>query len=126
MGIALYDGSGVGGLLHAMLPEAPETIDKPAKYVDSGVDLLVDRMTDLGAKQTSLKGKLTGGSSMLDLGGETPVGEKNVEAAMKRLEAANVEVVAEETGGNIGRSVAFTPATGHLRVKRVDEEVHEI
>ena len=126
VGIALYDDSGVGGLLHAMLPEAPENGDNPTKYVDSGIATLLDEMAALGADRRSVKAKLTGGSSMLDLGEDKPVGDKNVEAARRVLTDADIELVADETGGDSGRSVAFSPETGNLRIKRVDAEVEDI
>lgn len=124
--IALYDESGIGGLLHAMLPEAPPDTEKPEKYVDTGIASVLDRMVDLGADERTVVAKLTGGSSMLDLGEGTPVGTKNVDAAKTVLAETGIDVVAHETGGGSGRSIVFTPATGVLRIRRVDSGVAEI
>lgn len=126
VGIALYDQNGVGGLLHAMLPAAPEDLDNPTKYVDSGIETLLSEMEDLGADREEVRAKLTGGSSMLDLGDDKPVGDKNVEAAISVLADSGIELVADETGGDSGRSVSFNPETGVLRIKRVDAEVEDI
>jgi len=126
VGIALYDDTGVGGLLHAMLPEAPENGENAAKYVDTGVAELLSEMEALGADRRSIKAKLTGGSSMLDLGEDKPVGDKNVEAARRVLTDADIELIADETGGDSGRSVSFDPETGELRIKRVDAEAQAI
>lgn len=126
VGIALYDGSGIGGLLHAMLPEAPDDGGNLAKYVDSGIEHVLGEMDGLGANRHRIKAKLTGGSSMLDLGDDKPVGDKNVEAAIEVLEAEGIELVADETGGGSGRSVSFDPETGVMQIKRVDAEVEHI
>ncbi|MFB6112544.1 MAG: chemotaxis protein CheD [Halodesulfurarchaeum sp.] len=126
VGVALFDGRGVGGLLHAMLPDAPESVDNPWKYVDSGVGVLVSELERRGASRDELTGKLTGGSSMLDLGGGEPIGEKNVRAAKRVLEESEITLAADETGGASGRSVRFHPRTGVLRIKRVDSAVMEI
>lgn len=126
VGVALYDDTGVGGLLHAMLPEAPEEGDNAAKYVDTGIQAVLDEMEALGADTATVKAKLTGGSSMLDLGDDKPVGDKNVEAAIRNLEDRGIDLVANETGGGSGRSVAFNPGTGMLRIKRVDSEAEKI
>ena len=126
VGIALYDGNGVGGLLHAMLPEAPPDVENPWKYVDSGVETLLEEMDRRGADGRSIEAKITGGSSMLDLGGEEPVGDKNVRAAKRELHDAGIDLVADETGGDSGRSVSFHPGTGVLTIKRVDAAVKEI
>lgn len=126
VGVVLYDGAGIGALLHAMLPDAPPNPENAAKYVDSGIDAVLSEMVSLGAGRSSIKAKLTGGSSMLDLGAEKPVGELNVEAARAVLNDAGIELVAEDTGGDSGRSLAFQPGTGLLRIERVDAEVRDI
>lgn len=126
VGVALYDENGIGGLLHAMLPEAPDDGDNEMKYVDSGIQSLLEEMEALGADRDTIQAKLTGGSSMLDLGDDKPVGDKNVEAAIQVLNDADIDLVADETGGDSGRSITFDPAGGKLRIKRVDSEAEEI
>ncbi|MFB6134334.1 MAG: chemotaxis protein CheD [Halanaeroarchaeum sp.] len=126
VGVALYDDGGVGGLLHAMLPAAPPDAPNPAKFVDAGIRALLEEMADNGAKRGTIRAKLTGGSSMLNLGNGQPVGEKNVEAAIDALATHDIELVADETGGDAGRSVAFHPDTGVLEISRVNAEVTEI
>ncbi|WP_232701718.1 chemotaxis protein CheD [Halobacterium wangiae] len=125
--VAVYDpAEGVGGLLHAMLPEAPEPVDKPAKYVDSGIEEMVDELVQQGASRQNLAAKLAGGSSMLDISVGDAVGQRNVDAAHDVLDAADVKLVAAETGGNDGRSVSFSPASGDVTINRVDSEVEVI
>ena len=125
--VAVYDpAEGVGGLLHAMLPEAPDPVDKPAKYVDSGLAEMVDAMTRRGASPENLAAKLAGGSSMLDISVGDAIGQRNVDAAHRELEATDVQLVAAETGGSDGRSVSFSPASGDVTINRVDSEVEVI
>jgi chemotaxis protein CheD len=119
--IALYDGGGVGGLLHAMLPAAPQEPDRAAKYVDAGLETMIADMTDLGAAVDDLEAKVAGGASMLNLGNGSPVGEQNVAATEERLSDVGIPIVAAETGGNAGRSVSFEPATTTMTIQRVDE-----
>lgn len=125
--VAVYDPeAGVGGLLHAMLPEAPDSLDSPAKYVDSGLDEMLGEMFERGADAGNLEAKLAGGSSMLDISVGEAVGQRNVDAAHQVLDAADVQLVAAETGGNDGRSVSFSPANGEVTINRVDSEVEVI
>lgn len=124
--VALYDDTGLGGLLHAMLPRAPPDVDNPAKYVDSGFEALVNELDRRGVNRGKLSAKLTGGSSMLNLGGDEPIGDTNVEAARLAVREAGVELVATDTGGESGRSISFTPATGIVTIKRVDAVVNTI
>jgi chemotaxis protein CheD len=125
--VAVYDpDAGVGGLLHAMLPEAPAPVDTPAKYVDSGLEEMLGAMFRRGASPDNLAAKLAGGSSMLDISVGDAVGQRNVDAAHRALDGADVQLVAAETGGNDGRSVSFSPASGEVTIDRVDSEVEVI
>ena len=125
--VAVYEpDSGVGGLLHAMLPDAPGSVDKPAKYVDSGLQKLLDDLECRGADREVACAKLAGGSSMLDISVGDAVGERNVEAAERALENADVQLVAADTGGSAGRSVSFCPVSGDVTIDRVDAEVRVI
>jgi len=125
--VAVYDpDAGVGGLLHAMLPEAPAPVDTPAKYVDSGLDEMLKALFRLDADPDNLAGKLAGGSSMLDISVGDAIGDRNVAAAERAFAEADVELVAAETGGNDGRSVSFSPTSGDVTIDRVDTEVQVI
>jgi chemotaxis protein CheD len=124
--IALYDtnGSGIGGLLHAMLPAAPETdaIDNPTKYVDSGLAYLLDEIATIGGDRRQVVAKFAGGSAMLDIGTGGGIGAKNVAAAERALDRAGIDVDGSDTGGESGRSVRFHPNSGEYIVERVDSE----
>ncbi|APE95888.1 chemotaxis protein CheD [Halodesulfurarchaeum formicicum] len=120
--VAIHDGDGIGGLLHAMLPTVPAADEPTPKYVDSGIELLTAELAALGAGPEELTAKLTGGSSMLDIGSDEPIGDTNVSAARTALTEAGIDLAAEETGGSSGRSVSFHPATGALTIERVDAE----
>lgn len=125
--VSVYDTEvGVGGLLHAMLPDAPNPADTPAKYVDSGVEEMLRALYDQGASPDSVVAKVVGGSAMLDISVGEAIGDRNVEAAERTLQAVGVPVVATETGGDAGRSVSFCTGNGEVTIQRVDSEVEVI
>jgi chemotaxis protein CheD len=125
--IAVHDPDAeIGGLLHAMLPEAEGPPESPAKYVDSGLDEMLSAMVRIGASPDNLAAKLAGGSSMLDLSVGESVGARNVTAAERALAEAGIDLVASETGGEDGRSVSFSPKSGDVTIDRVDAEVEVI
>ena len=120
--VALYDPeSEARGLLHAMLPDrdprAPPTASA-AKYVDSGIDSLLDRIREAGGDPTSLQARVVGGSEMIDLGGD-PVGPRNVETAKAELQARSIPIVATDVGGDVGRTIRVEP-DGSVRVRAAD------
>lgn len=123
VGVALYDDYERAGLAHCMLPSAAETDDEdaqPAKYVDTGVDVLYDELTDAGAAAGGLRAKVVGGSDMLGFSGGPTVGERNAAAARAALEERGVPLVAADTGGEQGRSLEFEAATARLSVAAAD------
>ena len=124
--VAVHDGNGIGGLLHAMLPEAPDDVVSKAKYVDSGIEAMKADLADLGADTDTLQAKMAGGSSMLDLGNDEPVGDKNVAATKETLADASIKLVDDDTGGSSGRSVTFHPPSGVMRIERVNAETKEL
>lgn len=122
--VAIYDpsGSGIGGLLHAMLPAAPDDATNTAKYVDSGLDALVAEIVENGGDRDALVAKFAGGSAMLNIGTGGGIGAKNVAAAEATLDELGVPLQGSDTGGGSGRSVRFHPNTGEYIVERVDNE----
>jgi len=119
--IVLYDARArVGGLAHVLLPTESMSRDttNKAKFPASAVPLLVSEMTKLGARGP-YTAKLVGGASMfgalLPVGGVN-MGERNVEAARRALVTAQVSIVAQDTGGDYGRSVYLHVGDGHVVV----------
>lgn len=125
LGIALYDETtGVAGLAHLMLPSAGESTDgTPAKFVDTGIPALLSAMAARGADTDAVTAKLAGGSDMYSFAGDDPpIGQRNVEAARATLDRLDVPVVAENVGGNHGRSLRFDAANGELLVRNANCE----
>lgn len=125
LGIALHDPeAGLGGLVHPMRPYRDGENRAPSRYVDSGVELLVDELAARGADPTRLEARVTGGATVVEFewgdGGDTPVGPRNVAAVERVLATADIDVVAMETGGKYGRSMQFDPGTGRVTVQRTD------
>ncbi|ESP89522.1 chemoreceptor glutamine deamidase CheD [Candidatus Halobonum tyrrellensis] len=123
LGIVVYDPTtGVGGLLHAMLPAAEDHPGPDEKFVTEGVAALVAALADEGVTD-GLRAKFAGGAAMLNFsldedGGS--IGDRNVAAAEAALADHDVPVVATDTGGDRGRSLRFETATGRLHVSSAD------
>jgi chemotaxis protein CheD len=123
VGVTLYDPvTKVGGLLHALLPEANSYNGKgnPAKYVDTGLQLLIRDMIKQGALKSRIRAKLFGGSQMFMLSNENlQIGKRNVEAAKRELKKYKIPIVAEDTGGKGGRTIRLSLETGEVFMKKV-------
>ncbi|MCI9298063.1 MAG: chemotaxis protein CheD [Lachnospiraceae bacterium] len=125
VGVAVRDPvTKIGGLLHAMLPDSTVLRNNTCieKFVDSGLDELVRQMIKAGANRSRLEAKLAGGAQMFAFQRNSDlvkVGERNAEAARKKLRAMHIKLLAEDTGLNYGRTVIYYPETGVYVIKAV-------
>lgn len=125
VGVAVRDPvTKIGGLLHAMLPDSTVLRNNTCieKFVDSGLDELVKQMIRAGANRSRLEAKLAGGAQMFAFQRNSDlvkVGERNAEAARKKLRAMHIKLLAEDTGLNYGRTVIYYPETGVYVIKAV-------
>jgi chemotaxis protein CheD len=130
--IMLYDKDAkVGGMAHVLLPSRSLARDasNPAKFPETAVPLLLQRMTQLGADPRRIVAKLAGGASMfaaLMTPGTIQMGERNVVASRNALRDAAVPVMAEAVGGAQGRSVRFHLADGSVEIRTVGSDVATI
>jgi chemotaxis protein CheD len=125
IGIALYDTeTGVAGLVHVMLPSADEMDDgNAAKFADTGTELLVEEMEDVGADTARIEAKIAGGSDMLDFSDSgSGIGDRNVAKVRETLEGYDIPIVGEDVGGDHGRSLRLESKTGDLVVKSANTE----
>ncbi len=120
--ISIYDPeTGLGGLGHMLLPNRPG--DNPpgteCKYVDAGICMMVDELVKEGANRDTMVAKLTGGANMFESSYQTlihSIGTRNAKSAKRTLSVLGIPLVAEEVGGNRGRTVEFDLATGKMMV----------
>ena len=123
--IMLYDkDTRAGAMAHILLPSRSLARDtsNPAKFPETAVPLLLQRLTQLGADPRRIVAKLAGGASMfaaLMTPGTIQMGERNVVAARNALREATVPISAEAVGGAQGRSVRFHLADGRVEVRTV-------
>lgn len=125
VGVALYDSrAGVAGLVHVMLPTADEMKDgAPAKFADTGTQLLIDEMEAIGADSHRIEAKIAGGSDMLDFSDSGPgIGDRNTQQVRDTLAENDVPLVEEDVGGDHGRSLRLDASTGDLVVKSANRE----
>lgn len=117
----------VAGLAHVVLPSASlsREHDRPARFANTAVPLLLGSMKAEGADLARVVGRLVGGASMfanLLAAGAITMGERNVQAAQAALRSAKLPIVGEEVGGTSGRSVWFDVRRGTALVRSVGME----
>ncbi|GMB08436.1 chemotaxis protein CheD [Thermolongibacillus altinsuensis] len=134
VGVVVYDlGREIAGMAHVMLPDSSlSKVDEVnvAKYADTAVGALIQRVIRAGGRTNFLKAKLAGGAQMFQFRSASTdimrIGPRNVEAVHEQLRRFNVPIVAEDVGGNSGRTIEFNPKTGMLLIRTVNQGVREI
>lgn len=125
IGIALYDPfTKVGGMAHAMLPQhRPGRDDNRAKYVDTAIDAMLVEMEAQGANPVNIVAKLAGGSHMFpELESAMVIGAKNVAAAQEYLGSLGIPILAQDVGGNSGRTVEFDCQDGSFSISTINKK----
>ena len=132
VGIALYDpGRKIAGLAHIMLPSSLQARNNSntAKFADTAIVKLVEDMVRLGAIKTQLIAKLAGGAQMFSFSDASEmmrIGLRNVAASKEVLGSLRIPIVAEDTGGNYGRTIEINSENGKLLVKTIGHGLKEI
>lgn len=132
IGIAMYDKvNSVGGLLHIMLPDSTQfnNVSNPLKFADLGIPILIEKMQKMGAVKRNLKAKIAGGASMFSFSDKSmnmDIGGRNSAAVKNILKELSIPVLAEDTGGNKGRTMILDLKTGTVLIKTVGMGIKEI
>jgi chemotaxis protein CheD len=129
IGLTLYDDSlKIGAMVHIMLPDSAGRKDRPGKYADTAIPLLLKELTGMGSKNKSLIAKMAGGACMFEyFGTNLNIGERNAERVRAILKENNIPLKKEDVGGKVGRSVTFLPALGgKISIRRADGTTGEL
>lgn len=132
IGVSVWDPQArVGGLVHVLLPDSegrrPDTRE-PARFADTGIDALIQRITEAGATARRLVVKMAGGAAVLGPANaeKFKIGERNAEAVHERLKHHGLRPVAIDTGGMKGRTLEMHPATGKTYVRTAASPANEL
>ncbi|GEC88086.1 MULTISPECIES: chemotaxis protein CheD [Brevibacillus] len=133
VGVVLYDHiHKIAGMAHVMLPES--SLAKGGeltigKYADTAIPHLIQLMVKAGAETRHTVAKLAGGAQMFAFLGNNDtmrIGPRNVEACKLALKDARIKIVAEDTGGNCGRTIELDATNGILQIRTVNQGVKEV
>ncbi len=117
IGVMIYDKElRIAGMIHIALPDSSIDADRartlPGYFADTGLPLMIEEMKKKGAVRGNIWVKIAGGSSMMDEAGIFDIGKRNILAAKKVLWKSSLGPIAEDIGGTISRTVAFSVANG--------------
>lgn len=105
----------VGGMAHVVLP-SKNTSNGSKKHADNILNELLEKIEAKGGDPENLEAKIFGGSRLFEFSSQ--IGDKNTESVKEFMEDHLIPIIAEDTGGEKGRSVKFDPETGKVEVKK--------
>lgn len=131
--VALYESKqGFGGMNHFMLPKSNR--EEPLSSADEGrfgnyaMELLINDMLNNGACKKNLRAKVFGGGNVLDSGNSqlSMTGINNISFALNYLQAENIPIVVNDTGGIFPRKIYFNPLTSKVFLKRIQKSGNSV
>ncbi|OAB41358.1 chemotaxis protein CheD [Paenibacillus glacialis] len=133
IGLTMYDPIlHLAGMAHVMLPSseiAREGELNIAKYADTALPALLERLQKMGSSKSNLVAKMAGGSQMFAFGGQNDtmrIGPRNTESCRAKLQELGIPLIGEDTGGNYGRTIELDCSTGILFIRSVQMGVKEL
>ena len=132
VGISLYDRrTKITGMAHVMLPSSKQARDAVniAKFADTGIIDLVNKMIGLGASRASIVAKLAGGAQMFafnEVSEVMRIGDRNVEASLMILSMIKIPVISQDVGANFGRTIELYSNDGSLLIKTIGHGIRTI
>lgn len=116
-----------GGINHYMLPLWNGNGLASPKYGNIAIERLYENMLRAGSEHKNLIAKVFGGGEVLQtLNSHFNVGERNILLAHELLDKLRISIVAESTGGQLGRKIIFNSGTGEVNqryVKSINKEI---
>jgi chemotaxis protein CheD len=120
--VCLYDPvRRVGGMNHILMPGKADLnhFDASARYGINAMELLINRIMNLGGRRESLRAKVFGGARTLStIPVENSMGPKNEAFAVEFLQRENIPIISKDMGGNRSRRIYFHTETGDVYLKR--------
>lgn len=109
--VAVFDSrKGVGGILHALLPEPVSSVfpPNPEKYVSTGLPQFLKALYSMGATPQNMTCHIAGGALLQPLNKQDiflNIGGRSADIAGKILKAEGIQTIKSETGGFFGYSL---------------------
>ncbi len=120
----LYDDvAGIGGMNHFMLPASTYGDRVCGSYGVHAMEILINKLMQLGASRMRLKAKLFGGGKVIHrLKQFEDVGERNIRFAKEFLACESIPIVAEKVGGTTAQFLRFHTGTFEAQLKLLSEQ----
>jgi chemotaxis protein CheD len=125
--VCLYDKHiKIGGINHYMLPFWNGQGLASPKYGNIAIEKLYEKLISNGAKHENIIAKVFGGGEVIQsINQHFNVGLRNIIIAHELLDTLKINIVAESTGGKLGRKILFNTSTGEVTQKYIKSAANQ-
>lgn len=117
--------TGIGGMNHFLLPEAPDYEDQKFsnsfRYGSAAIETLLNALYSKGAAKNGMTVKIFGGGKVLN-GVTRDIGQKNIDFTKRFFQREHLRIQSEDVGGFYGRRVIFFPVNGRALSRPIGEK----
>ncbi len=111
-----------GGMCHFIFPEMHDKEKTTVKYGNVAIYALLKTMKEFGAEMKNLEAQIFGGAEPLDIeSGKSTAASENVDVAHNSLRRYKIRITSADTGGHVGRKIAFNTMKNEVLVYRVEK-----
>ncbi len=114
--------SGIGGMNHFMLPETSdldESLNNSGCFGVYAMEILINKLLEMGALQENLEAKIFGGSNLLKSFTVDNVGARNTHFVRNYLQQRKIPILAEDLLDTYPRKIYFFPDQNKVMVKKL-------
>lgn len=117
----LYDADAcVGGMNHFLLPSQSQDSEASARFGVHAMELLINKIMNLGGDRRRLQAKVFGGANVLDMKGSSlRIGDRNCRFVKEFLATERIPIVSQKVGGVSAMQVQFLTHTGKAFAKEL-------
>ena len=117
---------GITGMIHIALPDSAidpvKAQNRPGYFADTGLALMIEEMKKHGSVRANVRVKLAGGAAVMDDKGIFDIGKRNILAAKRLLWKSSLGAIAEDTGGDISRTLTVRAIDGETTISSGNKE----
>lgn len=129
LGVVAYDFvRSIAGLVHCQLPlsldDPVQPSRSPARYVDTGVSLLLEKMLSSGASLENIAICVAGGAQVMGAESVFKIAQRNHAVFRKLMWKNNLLITAEDVGGDQPRTMSVEVGSGSVIISK--EQVRHV
>ncbi|MCP4108458.1 MAG: chemotaxis protein CheD [Desulfobacteraceae bacterium] len=118
----------IGGMNHILLPGRADMqhFDAPARYGINAMELLINKIMNLGGDRRNLVAKVFGGAHLLPaISTENGVGKKIAAFVVEFLYNESIKIISRDLEGHESRKIYFHTDTGDVLLKRIKSRYYQ-